>query len=124
MSKITRWFRLGVGDFLPTDEGTKNATGSTVALNTAIGTTAEIKYTEVAGGMVMVPAASSITSITWWAAPYPGGTYEAVVDGAGSEVATTIAADQSAAIPSALFGAGAIKGVVNSAGSVQVSLKS
>ena len=124
MSKITRWFRLGVGDFLPTDDGTKNAEGATVALNTAIGTTEEIKYTEVAGGVVTAPAGTSITTLTWWTAPYPGGTYGAAMDGAAAAITSTIAATQSVAIPSALFGAGAIKAVTNASGDVQISLKS
>lgn len=95
----------------------------TVSLTTSITTTEEIGFKGYGGGMVHVPNGSSVTSLTWWSAPEPGGTYEAAYDKDGNAVTQTVAADQAHPIPLALFGCGAIKAVANAAGNVQVSLK-
>lgn len=81
-----------------------------------------VGFTEWAGGMVFVPAGSSITSIAWYAAESPSGTFTPVYD-AGAALTTAVAGGQCAAIPTALFGAGAFKMVGDADGTVSVLLK-
>ena len=94
-----------------------------VALNTAVATTAEIKYGSYAHGFVLIPAGSSITSLAWHVAEKPGGTYLPAYDEDGVVVTKTVVHTRAYAIPSALSGAPAIKAVVNAAGTVSVTLK-
>lgn len=94
-----------------------------VALNTAIGTTEEIPFSEASGGIVRLPAGSAITTLTWWASEAIGGTFAPAYDEDGVAVVQTVAHTRACAIPSALFGAASIKAVVNAAGTVYVHLK-
>jgi len=96
------------------------------ALNTAEGTTPEIPFTEFAGGRIYIPADSSITALTFWDAPVPGGTFLPSYDDAATPAAiawTGLTAGRSYLIPPKLFAAGAIKIVVNVAGTVYISRK-
>ncbi len=95
----------------------------TVSLNTAEGTTEEIPYEAYAGGMVFIPSGSSITTLTWWAAPKRGGTFLAAKDEDAAAVTQTVAASDAIEIPKALYGAGAIKAVTNASGNVEISFK-
>lgn len=102
---------------------TRFSESQTVGVNTAIGTTEEMDYRGWAAGEVCMPAATDLTTLTWWAAEKPGGTYGAAYDSAGSAVTTTVQAARSYPIPVALLGAGAIKAVGNAAGTIYVSFK-
>lgn len=94
-----------------------------VVLNTAIGTTGEMLFGEFSSGMVFIPAGSSVTTLTWWAAPEGGGTYLAAYDYDGVAVTQTVSASKSYPIPLALLGCRAIKAVTNVAGAMDVSFK-
>lgn len=89
-------------------------------LNTAIGTTPEINYELMAGGEIRIPAASSITSLTWWSAAEAGGTYLPRMDSSGTAVTQTVAAEKAYPIPDALFGCKCLKCVVNASGAVEI----
>ena len=97
-----------------------------VTLNTATSTTEEIRLGSYSGGFVYLPTteAASVTSLTWYVAEKPGGTYHPAYDEDGVAVTQTVAHTRAYAIPSSLFGAAAIKAVSNAAGTVSVSLKS
>lgn len=119
--RISRFFlpEPGIKDV---DEQAKCA----FALNTAEGTTPEIPFTGFAGGRIYIPAGSSITALTFWDAPVPGGTFLPSYDDAATPAPlawTGLTAGRSYLIPPKLFGAGAIKIVVNVAGTVYISRK-
>lgn len=100
----------------------------TVALNTAVGTTAPIDYGEMAGGEIYIPAASNISSLTYHVSSTSlasGNTpvYVAAQDASGSPVTQVVGATKAYPIPEALFGAVTIKIVADAAETVPVSLK-
>lgn len=94
-----------------------------VTLTTSSTTTEEIRLGNYSGGFVFIPAGSSVTTLTWWVAEKASGTYFAAYDEDNAAITQTVAASQANAIPSALFGAMAIKAVSNAAGTMAVSLK-
>lgn len=95
-----------------------------VTVTDAIATCEEILYSEYTSGEVFVPTGSSITSLTFWAAPTPGGTYLPAQDYDGAAVVLTVAQTKSYPIPLCLIGCRALKVVGNVAGTIDVSLKS
>lgn len=97
----------------------------TVALNTAVGTTEEIDYTQVVGGSIHFAAGAGSTSITYHASYDDGTTYtEAWDDAATPAVLTrTVAAAKSYPIPDALFSAEKIKIVSDAAEDAFLVLK-
>lgn len=94
-----------------------------LSLNTAVGTTDELDMRSAAGGTVQIPSGSSITSLTYYAATEPGGTYSALYTDSGTAVTQTVAADRVYDMPSAVAACGAVKIVANAAGAVKVTLK-
>ena len=92
-------------------------------VSTTAATTDEIKFGPYAGGMISIPVGSSITTLTWNTADEPGGTYLPASDEGGAAITQTVSAGKAYQIPTALYGAHAIKPVVNSAGTVGLSLK-
>ena len=97
-----------------------------VSLNTAEGTTPEIDFRGFAGGMIYIPGGSSITLLTYWTSASPAdgtGTYIPLQDIGGVAVTQIVAATKAYPLPEALFGAGSLKIVVNTAGDVDLSLK-
>ena len=94
-----------------------------LAITASAATTAEIGYEGWASGMVYVPSGSSLTSLTWYVAPVSGGTYVAAQDGAGNAKTSTVSAGKAVPIPADLLGAGALKAVGNTTGTIDVSLK-
>jgi hypothetical protein len=93
------------------------------ALTTSAATTPETDFLGVAGGTVYIPTGSTITTLTYHAAPQPGGTFLALQDSSGAAVTQTVAAEKAYDMPAAVFGVGALKIVANAAGSVFLSLK-
>ena len=91
-------------------------------LDSTLGDTPEIPIGEYASGQINIPAASSITSLTYYASPTSGGTYLAAQDGSGALV-QTVAASKSYQMPAAIFGAGNIKILTNADGAVTMTLK-
>jgi hypothetical protein len=94
-----------------------------VTVATAVANSGEILCSEFALGMVYVPAGSSLTTLTWYAAEKAGGTYTAAYDELGNAVVQTVAAAKCYQVPVALAGAAALKIVGNAAGTVDVVLK-
>ncbi|HEX4000646.1 MAG TPA: hypothetical protein VHX65_19010 [Pirellulales bacterium] len=94
-----------------------------LALTNNLSTTAEIDLTEVANGCVLVPGGSPITSLTYYGAIQPGGTYVAIQDGDGHAVTQTVAAGGGYPIPDYCSSYGALKLVANAAGNVELSSK-
>lgn len=94
-----------------------------VDLTNSESTTEAIDFRQYSGGMVYIPNGSSITTLTFWAAPKPDGTYEPLKDSSNNAVTRTVAADGAYALPDECFGAGAIKMVANASGTVSLSLK-
>lgn len=94
-----------------------------VTVDTTAAASEEINYGGYSGGMVFIPAGSSVTTLTWWAAEKPGGTYLAAQDRDSDAITQTVAASESHPIPIDLYGCRAIKAVTNAAGTMAVSLK-
>lgn len=98
-----------------------SSTGS-IALKTD-DTTKEIIF-PARGGTIFIPAASPITSLTYWAAEKAGGTYLPLYEADGSTAVTqTVEAGRAYDMPAAVFGCLAIKIRVNSNGSVFITMK-
>lgn len=97
---------------------------ATVSLNTAESTTPSIPIEQYASGEIFIPTGSSITTLTWWAAPTSSGTFIAAQDASGSAVTQTVSGGKAYPMPAVLFGAGAVKAVTNAAGDAIVNLKS
>lgn len=95
----------------------------TVSVTASAGTTGEIPFEECAGGMIFVPTGSALTSLTFHAADKPGGTFYPAYDADGNALTRTVAQTRAYPIPSALYGAGAIKIVGNDVGTVIVVKK-
>lgn len=95
----------------------------TVAVTDALATAQEIIFSDQAGGRVYIPSGSSITSLTWYDAPEPGGTFLASYDEYGTALAQTVAAEKSYEIPVSLAGAGALKVVGDAAGTIYLAIK-
>ncbi len=93
------------------------------ALTTSLATTAEIEIAEQAGGAVLIPAGSPITSLTYHGAREPGGAFVPLYDSQGLAVVQTVAAGRGYPLPEACFPYGALKLVANAAGTVELSLK-
>ena len=107
----------------------------TVAINTAVGTTQKITYSDAAGGTIHIPNGSSITSLTWHSCPndYDDlGTYEPAMHSVDEHVTPityvatvqTVAADGAYPIPAELVGSRYLKAVGDAAGDVYICLKS
>lgn len=94
-----------------------------LSITTAIGTTGEINYTDAAGGTLHITAGSGLTTLTFWVAPEIGGTFTPAYEST-TAVTLTVVHTRAYAIPASLLGAGAIKIVGNTTGSIEVSLKS
>lgn len=103
--------------------GRQIGTRLTIALDTAIGTTEEIPFEAASGGTIHIPLGSSITTLTFWAAPKRGGTFLALYDKAAAAVVMTVSASKCYELPTAVFGCASLKIVVNAAGNVDLSIK-
>lgn len=96
---------------------------SEVSVAVAVASSTEIPFQSYSGGIVYVPVGSSLTTITWYVASKPGGTYTEANDEDGQPVVQTVAAGKAYAIPSALFAAAGLKAVGDAAETVAMSLK-
>ena len=93
-------------------------------LTTSASTSPELDISNYSSGEIFIPAASSITTLTYHVSSATGGTYYPAYDSAGSAVTQTVAASRGYAMPSSVFGAPAIRIVVNANGAVAITLKS
>lgn len=94
-----------------------------VTVDTTAAACEEIIFGSYAGAILFIPTGSSVTSLTWYVAEKPGGTYLAANDEDGVAVTQTVAAAKAYALPSALYGARALKAVSDAAGSFAISMK-
>jgi len=94
-----------------------------VAVGAAVADSQEIIYSGYAHGMFFIPAGSGLTTLTWYAAEKPGGTYLAAYDKDGNAVTQTVVHTRAYPIPEALSGCRAIKVTGNEAGTIAVSPK-
>jgi len=94
----------------------------TVAMTTSATTTEVITYDQYAGGGVLIPTGSTITTLTWHASA-DGTTFAAASDEGGTAIVQTVSAAKAYELPSALYGWRYIKAVTNAAGTVYISLK-
>ncbi len=101
----------------------RESVSATLALTTSDTTTPELLYGHAAGGTIFIPAASSITTLTYYAAKDPGGTYLPLQTSAGVAVTQTVAAGRAYDMPAACYGCRGLKIKANAAGTVQISLK-
>ena len=99
------------------------ADSASISLTTSEATTPEIVFANAAGAAVFIPTGSSITTLTYYAAPAYGGTYLPLHDSTGAAVTQTVAAAKAYDVPAACFGCGALRIKANAAGSVELSLK-
>lgn len=95
----------------------------TVSVTASAGTTGEIPFEECAGGMIFVPTGSALTSLTFHAAEKCGGTYYPAYDASGNAIALTVVHTRAYQLPTALYGAGALKIVGNGSGSIVILKK-
>lgn len=94
----------------------------TYAVTSSSTTTTPIPYHGFASGEVLIPAGSTVTTLTWWAS-HDGVTYYAAQDSAGSAVTQTVAASKAYPIPVALLGARFLKCVTNASDTLSLCLK-
>jgi hypothetical protein len=100
-----------------------NTVLSKIAVGTTVGASDSIPFADYAGGEVYIPAASSITTLTWWGSD-DGVTYYAIQDGAGTAVQSIdLAASEACPIPDECFGCAYLRAVGNAAGTVKLTLK-
>lgn len=92
-----------------------------------------LDFENYSGGMIFIPSGSSITALTWFAAPQTlsdpkspeqaPGTRLAANDSTGVAVTQTVAAAKCYQIPVALFGCPYVQCRANVSGAVFISLK-
>ena len=97
-------------------------TVSSITIGTTTGASDAIRYAEFAGGLIFIPTASSLTTLTFHASN-DGTTYYAARTAADVAVTRGVGADQCYAIPDECFGAQTIKITGNVAGTVHISKK-
>jgi hypothetical protein len=99
------------------------------ALTDSADTTPEILWNGARFGMVHIPSASTITSLTYYVTPDPdGGAFTALnrnksADGSLETVTQAVAADVAVPLPPELLGCRAFKVVADAAGSVVFSFQ-
>lgn len=94
---------------------------SEISTTDSLTTTDEVLLDGAEQGTLYVPAGSTITSVSFYVAPAPGGTFVALYS-ATTAVELTTTVSRAYAIPAAVFGARAMKMVCNTSGTLPVSL--
>lgn len=95
-----------------------------VTIATSVASSQELFFGNYGGGMIHIPTGSSITTLTWYVADKPGGTYLAAYDEAGTQLQQTVGDGKAYAIPLGLFGCAAVKVVGDAGGTAAITLKS
>lgn len=95
-----------------------------VTLDATLADTPEIDYSGHAGGIIIIPTGSSITTLTWHVLEERGGTRVPLYDKDNVAVTTTVAAARAYPFPVELFGAGIIAIQTNADGAVFLVMKS
>lgn len=107
MSSITRWH---------TSEGS-------VTVETSVGSSGDIGYGEYIHGTLYVPAASSLTTLTFFGYDATNDAWVQIYDSSNAAVSRTVAASRAYAIPAECNGCSLLRIVGNATGAVVVSLK-
>ena len=89
-----------------------------VAVTDTLATCAAIPFESCVGGMYQVPVGSSVTSLTWHVQVRDGGSFIPAYDEDGAAVVQTVVHTRAYPIPSALYGAKALKAVAGGANGV------
>jgi hypothetical protein len=99
------------------------ATSSGVAVTASIATCQEVVYADMSGGVIYVPAGTSLTSLVPYAAYERGGTYYPLYDEAGVAISIAVAASRAYPIPASAFGAVCLKFLGSGTGTIYLSVK-
>jgi hypothetical protein len=94
-----------------------------LAVGTSLTASRSVSLRGYNGGLISVPAGSSITSIKYYISPTETGTYLPLYSG-GSQISTTVAAERVFALDSAIKGAAFLKLKGDATGSVDLHLTS
>ena len=94
-----------------------------LTVGTSLTASRSVSLRGYSGGLVALPAGSSITSIKYYISPTETGTYLPLYSG-GSQISTTVAAERVFALDGAVKGAAFIKLIGDQAGSVDLHLTS
>jgi hypothetical protein len=81
----------------------------TVTAHTSLDSSTEINIKDFAGGGVQVGTLSSATTLTYYVAAKPGGTYRQLYDRDNEAVTQAIGSDRSYPLPDEIYGFGALK---------------
>lgn len=111
MTAITRW-----------NKNTADVGAITIDASAAADSTA-IEYGDVSGGTVLVPAGSSLTTLTWYVYDDTADAWYALQDGEGAAVTTTVSASVAVPIPDQCYGSVTIAATGNAGGTIYVNLK-
>jgi hypothetical protein len=95
-----------------------------VSVTDAIATCEVIPMGSFAGGAIIIPSGSSITSLVPYGCHTATGTYVPLYDSSNAAVSRTVAASRGYALPDECFGWRYLKLLGNAAGTVLLNLKS
>jgi hypothetical protein len=95
---------------------------TTIAVGITVATSDEIPFA-FAQGKYFIPAGSSITLVTFYAAPIEGGTYTIMRDILNANITQVVSAGFNYEFPDEAFGAPWVKMIGDAADSVLVSFK-
>ena len=96
---------------------------ASVAVGATSAASKEVSLEQFAGGVVYIPAAETVVTLTYYTAPVAGGTYLQLYDEDGIAVTQTVSHTKAYAIPAAVWGCGFVKLVGNAAKDVDLYLK-
>ncbi len=111
-----------------------------LSLTTSLGTTPPIPMEGFAGGTIYIPSGSPITTLTWYGSPRDSSSQDPLTPASNTQPAPTfyplhtndsldtaetltVSAGNCYNLPADVFGFGALKITVNSAGQVELSMK-
>jgi|GEM_PF-2492283 len=96
----------------------------TVTAATSVEISTEIDIRDFAGGGIVLPSFGSATTLTYYVASKPGGTYQPLYDRDNAAVTQAITSEKSYPLPDEIYGFGALKITAdNESLSVVISLK-
>ena len=94
-----------------------------VAVGTAAADSTPISMMEYAGGMIYMPATTSISTLTWLSSLHEAGPYVPLQDGAGTAATSTVGANMCCPLPAVCYPAAHLKAIGNAAGVFDLNLK-
>jgi hypothetical protein len=100
------------------------ASSLSITLDSVLADGPDISTGDFGSGVVMIPAASSITVLNFYAATDKGGTYYPLYSSSNVIVSRTVAAERAYALPDECFGVRWLKILANADGAVTLTFKS